>query len=144
MDREPRSMCLLHQYTSSSARIGHPDLPLESYMSSVICHKLRRLPNHSLSLAVLWFHGLRLGLSNGIQGLSHHCHRHTYISNQGTLCSMDQGVGYHVSLTRMIQDLIFTLFHHIQPSPLTHIQVELVNEILQALVVRVYGTPNPI
>ena len=66
VDQKSRSMRLLHQCASSFTCIGHPNHSSEGHKFSAVRHKIGHLPNHPLLLAVLWSHGLHLGLSNDI------------------------------------------------------------------------------
>jgi hypothetical protein len=59
---------------------------------------------------------------------------------QGTWFST-KGIGYNVRLSRVIMNAEIIILDKLYPSPLTHIQLLLRENILQTLVIGVYLTP---
>src|SRR4051812_40533794 len=57
-------------------------------------------------------------------------HQHRYVQRLPT-----QGISYNIRLTRMVVQTKIIVLQELQPSPLPHIQLFLIKQILQALVI---------
>ena len=144
MDRKSRLMSLVHQYLPYPTPVRYPHPTMKRHQTPAVVVERSYSTHYPLALLPLLLETLHLSLLDPLQQRSDYRHPHTQIPDRGRRHLAAQGIGHHVGLPWMIQDLTVIVLQHVQPSPLSHIQTRLIHKVSQTLVVRVDSTADPI